>query len=291
MDRISSASLKDVKSPQKVEAVAVFILEESGKFSAQDTMKTQEIISKYKAIRKSNEGVVEIAENTLTTTISILSHDPSSRIQCMGKKQGYFVSPLTTQPDDNFEDESSNKKGVLSEKSLYPAMCEWMKVTLGTDQSIDVSSKRGGSKWQNPDILGIKWIDFLGMDKFELITIEVKLSLNEWTQYIFEAISHSMFSNRAYFAYLKEHDYDKVPDRMKLYASRFGIGIITISIDDEERDNIKDAKSVMTALSEGTCIISEEVPATYHIPELLLEKDFLDGLSIKTPAELRNYSE
>lgn len=71
------------------------------------------------------------------------------------------------------------------------------------DRVADISSLRGRhAKWQNPDILGITFKELLGQEILELTTVEVKPSMDSWQQYIFEAVSHSMFVHRAYFAFL-----------------------------------------------------------------------------------------
>ena len=75
---------------------------------------------------------------------------------------------------------------------------------------------------------------------------------------------------------------------MKLYASKFGIGIISIAIDDKERGKITTSDKLLKALEDGTCQIKEEVPAPYHIPDIIMQKKFLDGLEIHTKSDLRN---
>ena len=45
---------------------------------------------------------------------------------------------------------------------------------------------------------------------------------------------------------------------------------------------------LLKALEDGTCQIKEEVPAPYHIPDIIMQKKFLDGLEIHTKSDLRN---
>jgi hypothetical protein len=290
IDDLKTSALAKSSSPEKVERVVVFILESENKTDSDNTMSTEEIKKAYQKLKKDNIDIIEIPENTIATTISVLSSKADSRIQCLGRRQGYFITPITESIRVNEGDEDETEKigkGKLLEKDLYPVLQKWMQLSLNI-KGIDISSKRGSEKWRNPDLLGIKEIDFLGNEQFEISTIEVKPNKQDWTMYIFEAVSHSLFSNRTYFAYLKDNFYDKVSDEMKLYASKFGIGIISIAIDDKERGKITTSDKLLKALEDGTCQIKEEVPAPYHIPDIYLQKKFLDGLEIHTKSDLRN---
>lgn len=288
IDNLKADILAKSSSPEKIEKVVVYILEKAGKTDSNNKMSTDEIIKAYNKLKKENEDIISIPDNTIATTISVLSRKADSRIQCPGKKQGYFVSPITENNKDNEVGETEQTdKGKLLEKDLYPLLKKWMELFLSV-KSIDISSRRGSLKWRNPDLLGIKEIDFLGDEKFEILTIEVKPNIQDWTMYIFEAVSHSLFSNRTYFAYLKDTFYEKVPDEMKLYASKFGIGIISIAIDDDVRPTITCSEKLLKALEDNSCQINEEVPAPYHIPDIYLQKKFLDGLDIHTKSDLRN---
>ena len=291
IDDLKTSALAKSSSPEKVERVVVYILESENKTDSDNTMSTEEIKNAYQKLTNDNADIIFIPQNTIATTISVLSNKADSRIQCLGRRQGYFVTPLTESSEEKereeVETEQTTGKGKLLEKDLYPVLKEWMQLSLDV-KSIDISSKRGSLKWQNPDLLGIKEIDFLGDEQFEITTVEVKPNMQDWTMYIFEAVSHSLFSNKTYFAYLKDNFYDKVLDEMKLYASKFGIGIISIAIDDKEREKITTSDKLLKALEDGTCQIKEEVPAPYHIPDIYLQKKFLDGLEIHTKSDLRN---
>lgn len=290
IDNLKNNVLAKSPSPERVEKVVVYILESAGKTDSNKRMSTDDIIKAYTKLKEDYEDIIIIPDNTIATTISVLSHKADSRIQCLGRRQGYFVTPITENNEDNdneVEEIEQIDKGKLLEKDLYPLLKKWMELFLSV-KSVDISARRGSLKWRNPDLLGIKEIDFLGDEKFEILTIEVKPNIQDWTMYIFEAVSHSLFSNRTYFAYLKDTFYDKVPDEMKLYASKFGIGVISIAIDDDVRPTITCSKKLLEALEDNSCQINEEVPAPYHVPDIYLQKKFLDGLDIHTKSDLRN---
>lgn len=290
-DDLTAKALASASSPEKVEKIVVYILESNNKTDSNNTMSTDDIKKKYKELQRKNADIVSIPENSLATYTSILSSKSESKIQCLGRRQGYFITPAQETPTETLIEKETDisEKGKLLEKDLYPALQQWMKVSWNDINAIDISSKRGSDKkWRNPDLLCVKEIDFLGEARFEITTIEVKPSMQDWTMYIFEAVSHSLFSNKAYFAFLKDNDNDKqLPDEMKLYASRFGIGIITITIEDQERSKITTSEKLVKALADGYCIIREEVPAPYHVPDISLQKQFLEGLEIRTQADLR----
>jgi hypothetical protein len=290
IEDLKTSALAKSTSPERVERVVVYILESENKTDSSNKMSTVEITKAYQKLTEDYEDIINIPVNTIQTTISVLSSKASSRIQCLGKKQGYFVTPLNENKEtEEIQDckQELSGKGKLLERDLYPVVKEWMQLALSV-KGIDISSRRGSLKWRNPDLLGIKEIDFLGNEQFEILTIEVKPNMQDWTMYIFEAVSHSLFSNRTYFAYLKDNFYDKVLDEMKLYASKFGIGIISIAIDDEERPKITSSDELLEALENGACQIKEEVPAPYHVPDIYLQKQFLDGLEIHTKSDLRS---
>lgn len=286
---LDASTLAKSNSSEKVEKVVVYILESNKKMDSDNTMSTEEIKNAYKKLHKENPNLVDIPENTIATTVSVLSSKADSRLQCPGRRQGYFVTPQQETQSIKEPEPSVHvgDKDKLLEKDLYPVLQTWMKVSLDV-KCIDISSKRGCEKWRNPDLLGIKEIDFLGDEKFEITTVEVKPNKQDWTMWIFEAVSHSLFSNRTYYAFLKDNFYEKIQDEMKLYASKFGIGIITIAIDDKERSSINSSDRLLKALESGLCQIKEEVPAPYHIPDIFLQKKFLDGLDIHTKTDLRN---
>ena len=86
-------------------------------------------------------------------------------------------------------------------------------------------------KWGNPDIVGLKTLDVFKTTYIEITTIEVKRDFYNWRHDIFEAIAHTMFSNRSYYAFAcKESD---IIDRaMITYAQKFNIGILALIVPD-----------------------------------------------------------
>lgn len=294
---LTATALEEASSPEKVEKIVVYILESNHKTDSKNTMCTDDIKKKYKELQRKNADIVSIPENSLATYTSILASKSESKIRCLGRRKGYFITLVQETPTETLIETptETSEKGKLSEKDLYPALQQWMKVSWNAVKDkeswndisvIDISAKRGNDKWQNPDLLCVKEIECLGETRYEITTVEVKPSKQDWTMYIFEAVSHSLFSNKAYFAFLKDND-KRLPDEMILYALRLGIGIITITIEDQERSKITTSEKLVKALADGSCIIREEVPAPYHVPDISLQKQFLEGLEIRTISDLR----
>jgi phosphoenolpyruvate carboxylase len=93
----------------------------------------------------------------------------------------------------------------------------------------------------------------------------VKLSEQNWEQFIFEAISHKRFSNRSWFAYRISQAGKPLPKAIEYYAERYKVGIIQILLNDEELVKLKSAKSDI--VEELVDRIHERVPALYeHVP-------------------------
>lgn len=285
---------KSSKAYEKVDAVIGFILEDRGKTSVDSTFSTKEIIEAYNELKKEfhgsqEEDIVEIPTNTIAVLLSNLSKLETSKINCPGKKRGYYVSLDTTvadvTPEDDgpeIESEAEQKKNKQNEKRLYPIVMQWLADKV--DRVADISSLRGRhAKWQNPDILGITFKELLGQEILELTTVEVKPSMDSWQQYIFEAVSHSMFVHRAYFAFLHSSE-EKIPEEMKLYASRFGVGLLSLELDKGDLDRFNAGEKIDIDDLEKV----EIAPAQTKIPSIDLENRFLHGLSVKDSEDSRS---
>ena len=72
------------------------------------------------------------------------------------------------------------------------------------------------------------------MFEIEIYTAEVKPSIMSWKSWIFEAVSHSRFSERCYFIFRSDGEVTELVADLIDYAERFGIGIAVIEIDDDQ---------------------------------------------------------
>lgn len=296
LSELYSVAIDDEKAITKVEKVVTYLLEKNDKTDDSHVWQTKEIIEAYKKLKASDPNIVDIPENTIATNLSLLNQTATSRINCRGRKQGYYVSIASSlnsdgSGDDQGEDQQDletsedKKKNRDCERKLYPMMKAWL--ASKTDRVKDISSLRGSTKWRNPDLIGIIFKSLLGQETIELVTVEVKPSMSNWQQFIFEAVSHSMFVHRSYFAFLHPAE-EKVPEEMKLYSSQFGVGLVSIEFTKEAWDKFNESGTIPEADDYD---IIEIAPAEYHVPNIDLEISFLNGLEVYNLTVLHEYGE
>lgn len=291
------SEIKDRK--EQVEFSVSYILKTKKKTSSTETLSTKDIIAEFKKLRQDNPSIIEIPDNTITVYISQLANSKDSKINCPGKKQGYYLDLLLEQIEAKTTDEEEDKnqheeelkdareKGYVIEKDLYPFFEKWL-FEVENERVADISNVRGQGKWANPDLLGLKIDYFFQTPQIEITTIEAKVLMDDWEKWIFEAIAHTVFSNRSYFAFVHSEDHiNKLPHELRHYAEKFGIGILVLAVEPE--DYIKIQKKEPFELSDDNHRIVEYVPAPYQNPHLKFQKRFLEGLNVHDQKDLLNY--
>lgn len=186
-------------------------------------------------------------QNTFIQYLSRAVRDTDTKINTLGKKQGYFISEIAGDIEKLAEESSltdskelAKNKRNSKEGLLYEFLVGWLQAQ--SYKSKNISSGKSLGKWGNPDVAGISVVDSFGSPSLEIITIEAKTSLENWEQWIFEAVSHRRFANRCYFAFAHpEEAIIKIPSDMRYYAELYNIGILILSVEN----------SVFQALTEG----------------------------------------
>jgi len=87
-----------------------------------------------------------------------------------------------------------------------------------------------GGKWTRPDVtlLAVRAFSFVPGKRLEVITFEVKPSLDQALDGVFEALAHSAFAHLAFLAVKIGGDDDELPDdRIFQECKRLGVGYIT----------------------------------------------------------------
>ena len=270
---LSSAANLNLSRSQQVDLVVSYILENAKSFSPEKALLTPDILKKYNALRQGHPNVFEIPSGSLSTYMSVLSNDSDSKISCSGKKQGYYL---------NFGSSYNSQTGKkdtkkIKEEVLYPILEEWLSVQC--DQVKNIANERKGKQWCNPDILGINYSVFFQNNMIELTTIEAKRDLDDWRMNFFEAVAHSMFANRAYYAYLCKES-EKIDKDLFLYAQKFGIGLIAIEVPDELWT------SEMAIKLE---YVKEKVPAPVHNVTIRIQKEFLNNFDIREVTDIHKF--
>lgn len=252
------------------------------------------IYESYKKYREEHHDSPEINKNTFQIYLSKISTEPESKINCEGKKKGYYLDDLVPTLDETLgiedgesdsKDDKGDDQGFL-EKDLYPILEEWL-LENDYERVKDISQKKG-SKWSNPDVLGIKTEILFGNVESELTTIEAKQTAKDWKQWIFQAVAHTLFANRSYFAFShSEAHINKIDKDLKHYAENFGIGILIIALSKEDFKKIANNKPFK--LNDDNYSVIEYVPAQYKKPHLRYKSKFLSEIGISDLKSLYNF--
>jgi hypothetical protein len=281
----------------QIEIIANVVLEKENAKTPETALSGGDIFKEYESIRKNNPKYPLIPQNTFNIYLSKIADSDDSKINCKGRKQGYYIDLVYEQIDEQHQkvqlsiDENpvvDSKKGHVLEKDLYPLLKDWL--LRDNKRVADVSSYRAQGKWANPDIVGVKTDDLFGETVVEITTIEAKTTPDNWEQWIFEAVAHTIFSNRSYFAFTYSEDHiHKLPSDIKHYAEVFRIGILIIKVSQD--DFIKIQKKEKFEINSSNSTVQEYVPAPYHAPHIKFKKKFLQGLGIMEKEHLYNFGQ
>lgn len=267
---ILEAKRPNLTRSQQVDALVCYILENEKCFSAENALTTANLISKYKDLKQVHPNIFEIPDNSISTYTSNLANNMYSKISCDGKRKGYYLNIMSTAGP-------ASKQNKVKEVITYPILEAWL--SMHCSRVNNISNSKKGAQWGNPDIIGINHSVFFGNNIIEITTIEAKRDLDHWRTHFFEAVSHSMFANKAYFAYLCKKS-DKVERDLLLYAQQFGIGIIAIEVPDEEWADTMDLKLEY---------VKEIFPAPSHEVNIARQKEFLNNLDIYEITDISKY--
>jgi hypothetical protein len=88
-----------------------------------------------------------------------------------------------------------------------------------------------GGKWTRPDIslIAMRTYSFVPGKHLEIITFEIKPSVDTALEGIFEALAHSVFAHRSFLAVCTRDPEDRDDDRVYQECKRLGVGYITFS--------------------------------------------------------------
>ena len=297
MDESFISDLNNTKDRKgQVEKLVTYILKEKKKNKSSKTLSTKDIINEYASLKEKHLTLPDIPDNTITVYLSQLSNSPNSKINCPGKKQGYYLDAIVDQmkvatlvESDTIQEEinEAKEKGFIIEKDLYPFFEQWL-FEVENERVADISSFRGQGKWANPDLLGFKVDYFFQTPQIEITTIEAKITIDGWEQWIFESVAHTVFANRSYFAFVHSEEHlNKIPQELRHYAEKFGVGILIIAV--EPNNYLKIKKKEPFELNDENHRIIEYAPAPYNTPHLKYQKRFFESLGIKDQKDLLNF--
>ena len=226
---LDDADLASLSSEQWVARVGEASLRDLG--ATADSPRTADDV--LERIRRSDLEFMT-SESTFKAYLSRAASDLESAVASAGRGRagGYFVSAFAGMGDQ----ETSRAPEVPAEETraraekealLYPVLKSWL-IERGY-RAQDTSDRRRLGRWGNPDIVGMQIHEHLGAVELEILSIEAKVSADDWERWIFEAVSHRRFANRAYFAFaIPDELRGKVSEDQRYYAERFAVGVLNI---------------------------------------------------------------
>jgi len=271
---------------QNVKLACEYLLEKEGKTNQSNIYRGSELLEKLKTDFKQN--FKDVADNTLSQYLSNTVRDTESRINCLGRRQGYYLVPsniINEQSIDNNNSQPSNSCDIANrvsrlnrESLLYPVLEAWL---IGQGyQAGNISTGKALGKWGNPDVAGINPLGAFNGFSVEVATIEAKTSINDWEKWIFEAISHRRFANRAYFAFAHQSEtISKIPKDMRYYAELYDIGVLVISVENTRYDELMNGENI-GELASGDVEIIELYSAPYNFVQPKYQLQFCEALGI-----------
>mgnify|MGYP004650234881 CR=1 FL=1 len=256
---------------EQVNIVACYILEQNGCTEESKTMHGKDVFRKYKELRTTHVNIVDIPENTFSVTLSMLSQQSSSvsYIKSTDGKRGYYAD-LSLRGGN-----VTTGVSKIKECDLYESIECWLDTKAIVIKNI--AQKRKGAKWQNVDVLGISTHYYCDTQCVDIYSVEVKLSMDNWRQDIFEAVSHSMFANYSYFAFMiKASDIEKIDENLKIYAHKFDIGLLVVAISDKHWNAVmQQSEKISLNGKKANARIIEISIAPEHEVSRKIQNDFL----------------
>jgi hypothetical protein len=263
--------------------------------SSDDTRKTRdEVLSKVKAA-----GLpIEITDGTFKIYLGKVASSLDSPITSTGRKRsgGFYISPASAATATAFSEQTIDQDGPTTEKArvekeklLYPVLTHWL--MQKNYRARDISAGRGLGKWSNPDVAGIQIHDHFGSIELEVATIEAKVSIKDWRQYIFEAISHRRYANRAYYAFAVPYDSaEKESDEIRYYSEKFGVGVLAIEISNELYDSLLNGTR-QEPVSEDDAEVREVYSPAYSSVPLRYRREFCEAIGITRIEDLGSWGQ
>jgi hypothetical protein len=277
-----------VSTYDRVKIATQWILENSDKVVDSDNpMKSDDIVD---LIYNKYELMIGLQPKSFKAYLSRVATGADTAITSAGRGKGggYYLVDMAleerevegtpVQIEESTPTESGKLGNVQREKLLYPALTQWL---LGQGYGAqDTSAMKSLGKWGNPDITGLKVNEHLGTINLEIATIEAKISLSDWERFFFEAVSHRRFASRAYFAYAHPvSQQNKMPVDMRYYSELYGVGVLSITMSDEEFDDLLKGRSPSIDIDSSDVV--EVLSAPRFVVPIEYQRVFCEALAVK----------
>lgn len=233
----------------------------------------------------------QVSENVFKSYLSNISRDPESRIIKDTGSHGYYLKPEreTTPASPQIppgHDEKSARKS--NEQLLYPVLSSWLQAK--GYRAKDTSNMKSMGRWGNPDITGIMVDEALNTFDIEIVTIEAKITDENFRYDFFEAVSHKRFANRVYFAFaatanfLRENN-----EELRYYSELYRVGAVVIAL---ENDHYKSySRGELVEIDTDLVDVYELFSAPFEARLRRWQKQFLEELQISNTRELWSWGE
>ena len=224
-----------------------------------------------------------IAKNTFLVYLSKAAGIAGTDIYCNGRKQGYY-----TKKEEQIEsvNDSTGGKTEVGESALYQLFKDWLD-KKGYNSKVTSDQKKNGA-WGNPDVVGIRVSEILHQRSIEVVTIECKKTSDGWQKWMFEAVAHKRFSNRAYFAFAQSEDVlPKTTESLFRDAEYFGVGILVLKMEDSAFQSFRRTGKLGSKQFE----IVELYPAPLSTPQLSARKKFFENQAIREDSDLHTFGQ
>jgi hypothetical protein len=232
-----------------------------------------------------------VPQNTFTMYLSALVKDSASEINCMGRKQGYFLSSvgaLLEAEENEIPLPEREERRLEKEALLYPALQNWL-VDQGYRSDI-TAGVRGNGQWGNPDVVGLRCHECFGAISLEIASIEAKTSERNWRQWFFEAVSHRRFANRSYFAFaVPEELVPKLDPELRYYSERFQVGVLVVSMRIDLYEALHRGK--VSAINPEDVDITELYSGQHSPVQPHYQRNYLNNLGLKNIVDIAGWGE
>ena len=248
-------------------------------------------VQKTKKMREIVEAMAPQFSSRLSpnSMFNYLNHaaqkDNGSGLISLGPHRGYWLDESalkTARKIEGAEGEpptGERRTHVRRENALYEPVKRWLAADGYRSQV--VAEFRGGAKWSNPDVAGIRVTKNFGLTDIEIVSVEVKTTITNWRQDIFEAIAHKRFANRVYFCYPVTEGLDKLEEDIRRYCELYRVGILHMFLEKDDLERLYSSKS-SADLPDFTAsdVVEEKIPAPYDFIPPRYQIEFLKNLDI-----------
>lgn len=270
-----------------VAAIQAYMRKE-GAVSVEKTRKMREIVEAMQP-----QFSDRLSQNSMFNYLNHAAQkDNNSGLISLGPHRGYWLDESALTTAKKIEDVESEAPAVAErrvhvrrEAALYEPVKRWLAADGYRSQVI--AELRSGAKWSNPDVAGIRIIKNFGLTDIEIVSVEVKTTITNWRQDIFEAIAHKRFANRVYFCYPVTEGLDKLEEDIRRYCELYRVGILHMFLEKGDLERLYSSKSSADLPDfAASDVVEEKIPAPYDFIPPRYQIEFLKNLEIADEGEL-----